>query len=592
MKHAPNTGAELEKGVFSVKKKCFKLSALMLALALLLSVFPAGAANAAPTPPSWWAKEDYLIFEDDPLYSSELWTRFLQARKEVENKTASFDGNTAFGKLDKLTASQASPAACCEMALLHMGRYLTGAEQTTSNAGRNFRLAQQDLAKDSPLRAQLALWEARCILLDGSLQRTDISAKSYRSTWLWTLYLAEQDYGFTLEKLLQHPIMDRVSQSARKDNAAQLEAYRPEGEAKLAKKHQEEEAERRRLKVFVDGVEVPHPDVKPSVLNGRTMVPVYQLAQALGARLSWDGATGTITLTRADTVVKMTIGSTTAYVNGAARTMDVAPTVLQNRTMIPAVFLAGFFGQKVEWDSANTSVLITEDKSVAGESNLEAWALPMAWHQRSNFTERFGGLRLPDLAVSVRENTLAKSWGVESREDLIQAVLTMTTDGHNADFLKSAALVNGLSSTEYRRLLASAQGADTYMLPYTKALSEKWGDRGILCWDLFRMSSLVQWGYAAGYLTYEEALVLLEPAARLLAEHFSSWDEANENCVDGYNWWARLNVLGKDTWETPRGAAYQNSRNANRALLDDSLFQTGVIPVPGLTIDDILATLK
>ena len=31
-----------------------------------------------------------------------------------------------------------------------------------------------------------------------------------------------------------------------------------------------------------------------------------------------------------------------------------------------------------------------------------------------------------------------------------------------------------------------------YMFPYTKALGEKWGERGILCWDLFRMSNLVQ----------------------------------------------------------------------------------------------------
>lgn len=54
----------------------------------------------------------------------------------------------------------------------------------------------------------------------------------------------------------------------------------------------------------------------------------------------------------------------------------------------------------------------------------------------------------------------------------------------------------------------------------------KWGCRGILAWDLFRVSTLVQWGYVAGYVTYHEALALLQPAAQALSESFKSRDEA------------------------------------------------------------------
>lgn len=88
----------------------------------------------------------------------------------------------------------------------------------------------------------------------------------------------------------------------------------------------------------------------------------------------------------------------------------------------------------------------------------------------------------------------------------------MTFYGHNAAFLADAAMIKSLSPSEYQTILKNAQGMDAYMFPYTKELSKKWGDRGILCWDLFRMSNLVQWGYLAGYITYPEALALLEPA--------------------------------------------------------------------------------
>ena len=104
------------------------------------------------------------------------------------------------------------------------------------------------------------------------------------------------------------------------------------------------------------------------------------------------------------------------------------------------------------------------------------------------------------------------------------------------------------------------------------------------------MSDLVQWGYTAGYVTYTEALALLEPAATLLCESFSSWDEAYENYLDGYNWWARNNVLGQNVWETERGETYVRMRESEETsyLFDDALFSEGVIPVHGITAQQLL----
>lgn len=162
----------------------------------------------------------------------------------------------------------------------------------------------------------------------------------------------------------------------------------------------------------------------------------------------------------------------------------------------------------------------------------------------------------------------------------------MTFYGHNASFLEAAAIAEGLTDAEMESLIAQSSEVDAYMWPYTKQLSEKWGDRGILCWDLFRMSNLVQWGYTAGYLTYAESLALLEPPAAILQENFSSWDEAYENYLDGYHWWARENVLDTDVWETSRGQRYLRMKNGeDAAIFDDSLFHKEIIPVPGFDLD-------
>lgn len=187
---------------------------------------------------------------------------------------------------------------------------------------------------------------------------------------------------------------------------------------------------------------------------------------------------------------------------------------------------------------------------------------------------------------------LENSWGITDREDLIETVCRMTYYGHNADFQAYVAMIKGMSAAEYRELLNNAEGMDAYMFPYTKRLGEKWGDRGILCWDLFRMSNLVQWGYAAGYLTYPEALALLEPAATLLQKNFKNWNEAFENYLDGYNWWAKENVGTKDPWTVTRGPYVKKLMQNYSELFDNSLFKNPIRSVDGVTAEQLLASVQ
>ena len=350
--------------------------------------------------------------------------------------------------------------------------------------------------------------------------------------------------------------------------------------------------------ICLDGDTYYPTDLPVQVQNGRTMVPIRDLAEKLGADVEWVQESQQIVMTRAGSTVTMTLGETAADVDGTAVEMDAAPYAVEGRTLIPARYVAEFFGQKVTWDQEKQLVVVEEDKSVAGDSNLEAWALPMgAMLVRMNYgrIEGFGGdgravpmsysttsgmSPVMTMAEFARE-TLADSWSIYGRTDLIETVASMTVAGHNLDFLEAAAIADSLTDAELENLIAQSGEVDAYMWPYTKALSEKWGDKGILAWDLFRMSNLAQWGYAAGYVTYAEALALVEPAATLLCETFSSWEEAYENYLDGYNWWSRTDLDGQDVWDTYRGRLYRSMSTGEYAgLFDDSLFTTGVIGLP------------
>ena len=104
-------------------------------------------------------------------------------------------------------------------------------------------------------------------------------------------------------------------------------------------------------------------EVSPYIKNNRTYVPIRFLGYALGltdADIVWDESTNKATLTKGDNVVELTIGSTTITVNGESQTMDVAPEIVSNRTMLPARYVAEGLGYVVGWDPGTSTVLVTK----------------------------------------------------------------------------------------------------------------------------------------------------------------------------------------------------------------------------------------
>ena len=93
--------------------------------------------------------------------------------------------------------------------------------------------------------------------------------------------------------------------------------------------------------------EVKTIDAEPMIQNDRTYVPFRALAEAFGAEVAYDEATQAVTAELNGVTVVMTIGSATYTVNGAEKTMDVAPFINGSRTMVHVRFAAEAFGIKV-----------------------------------------------------------------------------------------------------------------------------------------------------------------------------------------------------------------------------------------------------
>lgn len=114
-------------------------------------------------------------------------------------------------------------------------------------------------------------------------------------------------------------------------------------------------------KMFVNGVEKdidPGYGTKPIILSGRTVLPIRAIIESLGGNVGWDQAEQRITLDVNDTNIIMWIGRQEYLVNGVPQTLEVAPIVVNSRTLLPLRTILENIGYVVEWNNDNKAVII------------------------------------------------------------------------------------------------------------------------------------------------------------------------------------------------------------------------------------------
>lgn len=111
--------------------------------------------------------------------------------------------------------------------------------------------------------------------------------------------------------------------------------------------------------VKVDNEDVVFDQI-PLIINGRTLAPLRAIFEKLGATVEWNGETQTITSTKGDTVITMTINMNEMYKNGEMIWLDEAPQIVGERTLVPVRAIAEALDCNVVWDGENHTVNITK----------------------------------------------------------------------------------------------------------------------------------------------------------------------------------------------------------------------------------------
>ncbi|MCX7748041.1 MAG: stalk domain-containing protein [Clostridia bacterium] len=127
-------------------------------------------------------------------------------------------------------------------------------------------------------------------------------------------------------------------------------------------------------KIFVKGKR-PKLDVKPVVINGRTLVPLRAIADALNAsNVIWDSKTKTVLIVKGDKKIELVINSSVIKVNGIEIKIDVPAAVISGRTMVPARVVSETLDALVSYDK-DTEVITIEDTFQNASQDIPAEAV-------------------------------------------------------------------------------------------------------------------------------------------------------------------------------------------------------------------------
>jgi len=131
------------------------------------------------------------------------------------------------------------------------------------------------------------------------------------------------------------------------------------------------------IRVIANGQEIYFADQEPVVVDGRTLVPVRGVFEAIGFDVDWDDNTSTALLAQRSGVFNVAIQAGAPYFSVAVFNpdvpygvapghaviigLDVPAQIIGGRTMLPIRAVLESVGFELDWDEATNTVIITSE---------------------------------------------------------------------------------------------------------------------------------------------------------------------------------------------------------------------------------------
>lgn len=130
------------------------------------------------------------------------------------------------------------------------------------------------------------------------------------------------------------------------------------------------------IDITVNG-EALQTDVAPAIINNRTLVPMRAICERLGATVNYYADTQSISVQKGSVSLQLYLGKAEALLNGKQVALDVPPEVIEQRTMLPLRFLGESLNCQVNWLAESNMVSVEAILEPIPAPNLSAQLLTL-----------------------------------------------------------------------------------------------------------------------------------------------------------------------------------------------------------------------
>ena len=111
------------------------------------------------------------------------------------------------------------------------------------------------------------------------------------------------------------------------------------------------------INVYLNGSQLSF-DQNPLIVNDRTYVPARSIFEAFGLNVDWDNEAQSAYIYNNDTEISLSVNSNEMYINGEAVALGNTPFIENGRILVPLRAISEALDCKVNWDAVTCSVVI------------------------------------------------------------------------------------------------------------------------------------------------------------------------------------------------------------------------------------------
>ncbi len=112
-------------------------------------------------------------------------------------------------------------------------------------------------------------------------------------------------------------------------------------------------------------------DQAPVIQEGRTLVPMRAIFEALNCNVEWISETKTVLAAKTGFDLSLTINQAEMLVNGQTYPLEVPGQIINERTMVPVRAISEALNAAVDWDADTKTVIINDNSSSPADSVVD-----------------------------------------------------------------------------------------------------------------------------------------------------------------------------------------------------------------------------